>query len=131
MPEQAITLAGENWLDGVPALVPLAHHGRSDSSGADSCDSACSSAAGSCAAAANGCAGDGRDAPAGCPPGCWEGGRARRERLAELSAAADRLSLRQGMLPVQTAAGKGGGAVVGKHDDHVWFLRHEISPLKL
>lgn len=72
----------------------------------------------------------GPDAP---EAGGWDGPRARRLRLQELSREADRMSQREGLLP----AGKANRAVglpghLGRHDDYTFFVsRHEENPLRL
>lgn len=138
-----IASPGEAWLDPVPGFTPLVSHACSSSSGASSSS-----------AASSGCAGEEAMSPLAsgggaepvlalppAPPGSWEGPRGRRERLLELSRGADRMSLREELLPVTNGgvhAGhqKGGPHMQlsghpGRHDDYTWFLKHETSPFKL
>jgi hypothetical protein len=118
---------GETWLDPVPGFTPLVSHAR--------CGSGSSSSSSGCNAeeAVSPLAPEQQQ-----PPGSWEGGAARRQRLAELSCAADRLSAREALVPAAGGVPSAGAAKhaelsghQGRHDDYTWFLKHEASPLKM
>jgi hypothetical protein len=112
-------LGSEDWLDAIQPQQSLSGRLARSSSGSSS------------SGESNG--EEGVHRATGTDPNSWDGPRARRLRLLELSKEADRLSQREGLLP----ASKGGRSAVlpghlGRHDDYTFFVsRHEENPLRV